>query len=114
MLLNGLKLLGDSIDMKKFKENMKVILETRRGGNTTIRIIDEILKNPLNKNQLAKKLQLDYRTIIYHTNITTEYDLIDEKIYGKTSLYYPSEKLLMNMGLYKLIKENVKKKQMRK
>jgi DNA-binding transcriptional ArsR family regulator len=62
-----------------------------RGGPTRIRIMKEILKNPLNKHQLAKKLNLDYKTVEHHVRILIEHHLIEilepEK-YG--SLLFPS------------------------
>ena len=46
----------------KDKELYNMILGTN-SAKTRILIIDEILKEPHNANQLAKKLKLDYKTI---------------------------------------------------
>jgi DNA-binding transcriptional ArsR family regulator len=80
-----------------------------RGGPTRMKIMKEILKNPLNMHQLAKKLNLDYKTIEHHVRILIENHLIvnpkPEK-YG--SLLFPSsiailkrkylEELFKNLG----------------
>ena len=41
------------------------ILIGRKGGKTTIKIIDELLVKPYNANQLSNLLELDYKTIVH-------------------------------------------------
>ena len=50
------------------RELMNLILG-RKGGETTIRIIDQLLERPYNINQLSKKLGLNYKTIKYHIKL---------------------------------------------
>ena len=66
----------------------------RNGGRTTIRIIDEILVKPHNANQLSNKLNLDYNTIIHHTNIMKEYEFITKNEIGKAFYFHPTDKLI--------------------
>ena len=45
------------------------LLIGRKGGRTTIMIIDKLLLKPYNANELSKILNLDYKTIVHHINI---------------------------------------------
>ena len=40
-----------------------------RGGLNRLRIISTLKENPLNTNQLAKSLGLDYKAILHHIQI---------------------------------------------
>lgn len=88
------------------KELMNLILG-RKGGETTIKIIDQLLQHPYNINQLSKKLGLNYKTIKYHIQLILKSNFItqDEISYG--SLYYPTQKLKKNLKEYEQIKEHI-------
>ena len=47
-----------------------------RGGLNRIRLISAIRKTPLNTNQLAKELGLDYEAIQHHLNVLDKNNLI--------------------------------------
>lgn len=81
----------------------------RKGGKTTIRVIDQILYQPNNVHQLSKILKLDYKTVQYHVELIKQSELIetDEKKYG--TLYYPTKKLIKNLKDYEQIKKYLKK-----
>lgn len=90
----------------KFANNEMVqLLVGRKGGQTTIKIIDQILDQPNNINQLSKILKLDYKTVKYHMHLILELKLVDgnDKKYG--SLYFPTKKLTNNLNEYEQIKE---------
>ena len=40
-----------------------------RGGDNRIKILDLLIKNPLNINKISEELQLDYKTIQHHMRI---------------------------------------------
>ena len=40
-----------------------------RGGLNRLKIISKLIENPLNTNQLAKKLELDYKAIKHHIRV---------------------------------------------
>lgn len=66
-----------------------------RGGETRIRIVLALKKQPMNANQLAKKLNLDYKTIQHHLKILCDNDLLSavgKEKYG--SVYFVSEMML--------------------
>lgn len=83
------------------------LITGRKGGKTTIKIIDCILKKPYNKNQLAKTLNLDYNTIAYHVNIMKNHDYLTEEKFEKCYYYHPSKKLFNSIEEYNIIKENL-------
>ena len=85
--------------------DMTKLLIGRKGGRTTIRIIDQLLTRPYNMNQLSKILKLDYKTIKYHMHLILKLNLVegDGEKYG--SLFFPSKKFLNNLNEYEQIKK---------
>lgn len=79
----------------------------REGGKTSIRILDLILQKPFNKNQIARKLGLDYNTVKYHIKIMCDHDYISEERFEKRVFYYPTEKFNKVYEQYNLLKEYV-------
>ncbi|TSA18976.1 MAG: ArsR family transcriptional regulator [Nitrosopumilales archaeon] len=57
-----------------------------KGGLNRIRLISVIRKMPLNANQLAKELGLDYKAIQHHVNVLEKNNLITRvgEKYGAT------------------------------
>ena len=86
------------------------LLISRQGGRTTMRILDEILEHPKNANQLSKMLNLNYKTIIHHTNIMQEHEFITKNKFKKTYYFHPTDKLIKNLDEYYFIKEELDKK----
>ncbi len=82
----------------------------RKGGRTTIRIIDKLLIQPYNINQLSKELNLNYNTIKYHVELIVKSEFLvgGEAKYG--CLYFPTEKLKNNLKEYEQIKNYINKK----
>ncbi len=68
-----------------------------RGGEMRLRIVEEILKGPANANQLAERLNVNYRTVRHHLDVLTEAGLVtaDGPRYGQ--LYYPTDLLLRSI-----------------
>ena len=97
------KLIPGTIWGIKDKELMTLIMR-RDGGKTTVKIIDELLLQPYNKNQLANRLNLDYNTITYHINIIHDHKYITKEQFGNVYFYRPSDKLIKNLNEYNLIK----------
>lgn len=81
----------------------------RKGGKTTIKIIDKLLLRPYNMNQLANILNMDYNTIKYHMKKIHkhEYVLKGNEKYG--NLYFPSPKLIKSLNEFEQIKKYLKK-----
>lgn len=47
-----------------------------RGGMNRLKLIQAIQKTPLNANQLAKELDVDYKAIIHHVMVLEKNNLI--------------------------------------
>ena len=74
-----------------------------RGGLNRLRIINSLKENPLNTNQLAKALGLDYKAIQHHIKILEKNNLITKmgEKYGVT--YFISTYLEVNMETFEEI-----------
>ncbi|MDH3191862.1 MAG: winged helix-turn-helix domain-containing protein [Nitrosopumilus sp.] len=80
-----------------------------RGGINRLKIISKLIEKPLNTNQLAKELGLDYKAIQHHIRVLEKNNLIipvGEK-YGIT--YFISTFLEVNMETYKEIENKLDK-----
>ncbi|MCE4603320.1 MAG: winged helix-turn-helix domain-containing protein [Desulfurococcales archaeon] len=55
---------------------MRWLIEASRGGATRARILLLIREEPLNVNQLARKLGLNYRSVLHHINVLLRNGLI--------------------------------------
>lgn len=93
------------IEYKYSNNELTKLLLGRKGGRTTIKIIDHILVHPYNMNQLSELLKLDYNTVKYHMNLILKLNLVesDGREYG--SLFFPSKKLINNLNEYEQIKK---------
>ncbi|MGI0102381.1 MAG: ArsR/SmtB family transcription factor [Nitrosotalea sp.] len=71
-----------------------------RGGLNRMRIISVIRKRPLNANQLAKELGLDYKAIQHHIGVLEKNNLITHigEKYGTT--YFISTFLEVNLEAF--------------
>jgi len=80
-----------------------------RGGLNRLRIISELKKQPLNINQLAKELSLDYKAIQHHIKILDKNNLITKmgEKYGVT--YFISTFLEVNMETFEEIEAKLDK-----
>ena len=74
-----------------------------RGGLNRLRIISSLKKNPLNTNQLAKELDLDYKAIQHHIKVLEKNNLITKigEKYGVT--FFISTFLEVNMETFEEI-----------
>ena len=71
-----------------------------RGGETRVRIVSLILRKPLNANQIASSLKLDYKTVQHHLKILTENRIlatIDKAQYG--AIYFLSKEIEGNASV---------------
>ncbi len=70
-----------------------------RGGRNRVRIIRALNEKPMNANQLATTLELDYKTIRHHLDKLATNDVVtsmgDE--YGKT--YFLTEKMEQHLDV---------------
>ncbi len=95
------------IEIKYRNDELTRLLLGRKGGKTTIRIIDQILTHPYNMNQLSEILKLDYNTVKYHMKLILKLDLVESDGSNYGSLYFPSKKLINNLNEYEQIKNHL-------
>ena len=69
------------------------VLGGARGGANRAKIIHELGQRPLNLNQLAKKLMVDYRTVMHHVNVLKRNSLIIKQGNSYGAVYFLSPRL---------------------
>ena len=77
-----------------------------RGGDNRIKILDLLIKNPLNINWISEELQLDYKTIQHHVRILEKNNLVTKMGDKYGILYFISNYMEKNIESY----YNIKKK----
>lgn len=85
------------------------LLAGSKGGKNRARIIDTLKNRPYNANQLAEKLELDYKTVKHHIGVLEENEIITStgKKYG--TLYFLSDKMEENYDTFLVIWEEFRK-----
>jgi len=59
------------------------LLIASKGGETRLRILNLLLKNPMNKNEISKALNVNYRTVVHHVEMMIDNNIvIEDKRYG--------------------------------
>lgn len=70
-----------------------------RGGENRLRIVRAIEERPMNANQLANELDLNYKTVQHHLEVLVENDVLrttgDE--YGK--MYFLTDQMESNLDI---------------
>lgn len=75
-----------------------------RGGINRARLINELNTRPYNANQLAKTLELDYKTVKHHLNVLSKNNIVitcGEGQYG--TVYMLSDTMEKNFDSFKQI-----------
>lgn len=76
------------------------------GRYTRLRILCLIIENPINSMQIAKQLNLDYKTIKHNLKILEKNNLVIREGEGYGDLFFPSEIILSNLPtLYTVIRK---------
>ncbi|MFB6076121.1 MAG: ArsR/SmtB family transcription factor [Candidatus Aenigmatarchaeota archaeon] len=81
-----------------------------RGGKNRLRIIDTLKEEPMNANQLAEELNLDYKTIQHHLKLLKENNIITTVGEGYGQNYFLSDKMKDNMNVLDEIRGNQNEK----
>lgn len=95
---------------KPLKYLLGWLIAGTRGGPTRARIITALREAPQNANQLAKLLEMDYRTIRHHLEVLEKNKLITTagEEYGIT--YFLSSQLEENYAIFEDIMKRIWKK----
>ncbi len=96
--MNAYKLLiNDELIMASYDKDLKRLLiwliGGSRGGLMRYRILAALRKRPMNPNQLAKYLNVNYRTVLYHLEILEKNGLIIKAGEGYGAPYLISDEL---------------------
>ncbi len=78
-----------------------------KGGENRIKILDLLLKYPLNINRISEDLKLDYKTVKHHIHILEKNNLITRMGDKYGILYFISNYMEKNIGSYYDIKKKI-------
>jgi DNA-binding transcriptional ArsR family regulator len=99
-----------SINVRTVKYLLGWLIAGTRGGPTRARIIETLKESPLNANQLATMLQMDYKTMRHHLEVLEKNKMLTSvgDRYGAT--YFLSQMLEDNYSLFEEIAKKIGKK----
>ncbi len=80
-----------------------------RGGFNRLRLIRTIKEKPLNANQLAKELKLDYKAIQHHVKVLEKNNIVTKVGEKYNVTYFISTFLEVNMDTFNEIAEKLDK-----
>jgi len=97
----------EDIKVDKFMQELFSSVFTGMGGRyTRLRIICAITENPINAQELSKKLSLDYKTIIHSIDVLEKNNLIIREGTGYGDVFFPSDIISSNLPtLYAVIRK---------
>ncbi len=77
-----------------------------RGGRNRFRIIKTLEREPMNANQLASTLDLDYKTIRHHLDLLVENDVLEAVGDGYGDTYFLTERMESNLDVLETIADS--------
>jgi DNA-binding transcriptional ArsR family regulator len=84
------------------------VLGGARGGENRARIIHELSIRPLNLNQLAEKLGVDYRTVMHHSDVLKANSLVVTQGEKYGAMYFLSPRLQAGMEIFNQISSTMR------
>ncbi|RLI66267.1 MAG: ArsR family transcriptional regulator [Candidatus Asgardarchaeum californiense] len=100
--------------MNAVKRLLWWLLAGSTGGQNRGRLLEELFEQPHNANELAKVLNLDYKTIRHHIKLLEKNRLITSTGSGYGKIYFPSDLLEENKDVFIEIWERIGKNQIKK
>ncbi len=88
---------------QELKRVLWYVLGGARGGENRARIIHELSVRPLNLNQLAEKLGVDYRTVMHHIDVLRANSLVVNQGEKYGAMYFLSPRLEASLNLFREI-----------
>ena len=77
-----------------------------RGGRNRFRIIKTVEQKPMNANQLASTLDLDYKTIRHHLDLLVENDVLEAVGDGYGDTYFLTDRMESNLDVLETVAES--------
>ena len=102
-----------STSARSLKYLLGWLIAGTRGGPTRAEIIRVLKEMPQNANQLAKILEMDYRTIRHHLTILQKNRIITSAGEGYGTTYFLSPTMEENYALFEEILKKIWKKEKR-
>ncbi|MGM0405340.1 MAG: PAS domain-containing protein [Thermoplasmatota archaeon] len=93
--------------MDTLKQELSYLILGQQGGDNRIKILELLKDRPYNHNQLAKELNLNYRTIKHHIDVLLDYDLVVSSGEGYGQVYFLSPKLEDNYNILEEIERKL-------
>ncbi len=103
-----------SANNRALKYALGWLIAGTRGGVTRAKIICALREVPQNTNQLATRLEMDYRAIKHHLDILEKNKLVTSTGGGYGTTYFLSTVLEENYTLFEEILNKIGKNQKRK
>lgn len=75
------------------------LLGGSRGGRNRLRIIRALDREPMNANQLAETLDLDYKTVRHHLELLSEHDVVTTMGDGYGTMYFLSDRMEQHLDV---------------
>ncbi len=82
------------------KRTLWFVLGGARGGENRAKIIHELSIRPMNLNQLAEKLGVDYRTITHHAEVLKTNSLVVTQGEKYGAMYFLSPRLQARLEMF--------------
>ncbi|MFH1256632.1 MAG: winged helix-turn-helix domain-containing protein [Candidatus Diapherotrites archaeon] len=77
-------------DSDAFHRNVWYLIGATRGGPLRASIMGELMERPLNPNQLAERLGVDYKTITHHLSVLKKHNWVTSGSEKYAELFYPA------------------------
>ena len=84
----------------ELKRVLWFVLGGARGGLNRAKILHELRLRPLNLNQMADKLGVDYRTVMHHVEVLKSNSLVVTQGERYGAMYFLSPRLQASIGLF--------------
>ncbi|HYC26450.1 MAG TPA: winged helix-turn-helix domain-containing protein [Nitrososphaerales archaeon] len=84
------------------------VLGGARGGENRARMIHELSLRPMNLNQLAEKLGVDYRTVTHHAQVLRGNSLVVVQGEKYGAMYFLSPRLEVGMSSFREIVKSLR------
>ena len=84
----------------ELKRVLWFVLGGARGGLNRAKILHELRHRPLNLNQMADKLGVDYRTVMRHVEVLKSNSLVVTQGERYGAMYFLSPRLQASIGLF--------------
>lgn len=84
----------------ELKRVLWYVLGGARGGENRARMIHELSLRPMNMNQLAERLGVDYRTVMHHVQVLKSNSLVVSQGDRYGAMYFLSPRLQASMAMF--------------